>query len=66
MEVDDAGRGATSASSSTARAPMDVDSALGYKKRQKRKCEKLHTVLMACMAPAVRMTRTIEKCTVVS
>ena len=27
MEVDDAGRGATSASSSTARAPMDVDSA---------------------------------------
>ena len=27
MEVDNAGRGATSASSSTARAPMDVDSA---------------------------------------
>ena len=27
MEVDSAGRGATSASSSTARAPMDVDSA---------------------------------------
>ena len=28
MEVDDAGRGATGASSSTARAPIDVDSAL--------------------------------------